>query len=186
MTRTRGWLIIPGVDCIDHSYRILEGRQVLGRSPDCHLHLNHPTVSKHHAELLLGDEGFSVRDLGSLNGTFVDEMRIDRSALGVGQLLRLGHVTLEVVDHLRCGDGGATEVLHRKLVGALEQKAMGLSPAQLRVMHLLIEGLPEKTVAGRLHVSQNTVHTHITSIYRQLEVHSRSELLYRYFGEIEK
>jgi DNA-binding CsgD family transcriptional regulator len=139
-----------------------------------------------HAELLLSDESLSVHDLGSLNGTFVDEIRVERSTLDVGQSLRLGLVTLQVVDRPHRNDSEGTEILQSRLPGALVQKATGLSPAQLRVMHLLIEGLPEKAIAGQLFLSPNTVHSHITAIYHQLDVHSRSELLYRYFGELLK
>src|SRR3954469_2923741 len=98
MTLTRLWLIIPGLDCDDHSYQVFEGRQVLGRSPKCDFRLNHPTVSSRHAELTLCDESLVVRDLGSRNGTYVDDVRIERATLDVGQSLRLGLVTLQVVD----------------------------------------------------------------------------------------
>jgi DNA-binding CsgD family transcriptional regulator len=183
VTLTRPWLIIPGLDCDEHSYHVVEGRQVLGRSPCCDFRLNHPTVSSRHAELLLRGESLCIRDLGSRNGTYIEDLRIERSRLDVGQLLRLGLVTLQVVNRPLPDDQPGTAVLHPKLPGTLDQKAKDLSPAQLRVMHQLIEGLAEKAIAGRLFLSQNTVHSHITAIYRQLDVHSRSELLSRYFGE---
>jgi DNA-binding CsgD family transcriptional regulator len=186
VTLTRPWLIIPGVDCSEHKYRIVEGRQVLGRSRECDFQLGHPTVSRRHAELLLSDDSVSIRDLGSRNGTYVDDLRIERATVEVGQSLRLGLAALQVVDLPFCADQECTEVVSPKLPGVLEQKATALSPAQLRVMHLLIEGLPEKAIAGRLYLSPNTVHSHISAIYRQLDVHSRSELLYHYFGETAK
>jgi DNA-binding CsgD family transcriptional regulator len=183
MTLTRPWLIIPGLDCDEHSYHVIEGRQVLGRSPWCDFRLNHPTVSSRHAELLLCGESLSVRDLGSRNGTYLDDMRIERATLDVGQSLRLGLVILQVADCPLPDDQPGTAVLPPKHPGTLEQKAKDLSPAQLRVMHLLIEGFPEKAIAGRLFLSPSTIHSHITAIYRQLDVHSRSELLCRYVGE---
>jgi DNA-binding CsgD family transcriptional regulator len=182
-TLTRPWLIIPGLDCGEHSYHVVDGRQVLGRSPRCDFRLNHPTVSGHHAELLLRGESLFIRDLGSRNGTYVDDTRIERATLDLGQSLRLGLVTLQVADCPLPDDQPGTAVLLPKLPGTLDQKARDLSPAQLRVMHQLIEGLAEKAIAGRLFLSPNTVHSHIKAIYRQLDVHSRSELLSRYFGE---
>jgi DNA-binding CsgD family transcriptional regulator len=186
VTLTRPWLIIPGLDCDEHSYHVVEGRQVLGRSPWCDFRLNHPTVSSCHAELLLCGVSLSVRDLRSRNGTYVDDRRIERATLDLGQSLRLGLVTLQVADCPLPDDQPETAVLLPKLPGTLEQKVRDLSPAQFRVMHLLIEGVPEKAIAGRLFLSPNTVHSHITAIYHQLDVHSRSELLYRYFGELLK
>jgi DNA-binding CsgD family transcriptional regulator len=184
VTLTRPWLIIPGLDCDDHSYHIVEGRQVLGRGPECDFQLNHPTVSRRHVELVLCGESLSVRDLGSRNGTYVDDTRIERATLPVGQSLRLGLVTLQVVDCLLPGDQQGTVELRPKFPDTLKQRAKDLSPARLRVMHLLIEGIPEKAIAGRLFLSPDTVHSHITAIYRQLDVHSRCELLSRYFGEL--
>jgi DNA-binding CsgD family transcriptional regulator len=184
VTLTRPWLIIPGLDCHDHSYHIVEGRQVLGRSPQCDFQLNHCTLSRRHAELLLCDESLWVRDLGSRNGTYVDDTRIEWATLRVGQSLRLGLVTLQVVDCPLPGDQQGTVVLLPKSPGTLKQRAKDLSPAQLRVMHLLIEGLPQKTIAGRLFLSPDTVHSHVTAIYRQFDVHSRCELLSRYFGAL--
>src|SRR5271166_6255477 len=110
VTLTTPWLIIPGVDCLDHSYQIVEGGQVLGRSPRCDFQLSHPTVSSRHAELLLCDESLSVCDLGSRNGTYVDGIPIDCVRLDVGQSLRLGLVTLQVADRPLCDDQQATEV----------------------------------------------------------------------------
>jgi DNA-binding CsgD family transcriptional regulator len=183
ITLTRPWLIIPGLDCDDHSYHVIEGPQVLGRSPWCDFRLNHPTVSSRHAELSLCGESLSVSDLGSRNGTYVDDTRIERATLQFGQSLRLGLVILQVADCPLPDDQPGTAVIPAKHPGTVEQKARDLSPAQLRVMHLLIEGLQEKAIAGRLFLSPNTIHSHVMAIYRQLEVHSHSELLSRYFGE---
>ena len=46
-----------------------------------------------------------------------------------------------------------------------------------------MEGVPEKEVAARLHISQHTVHDHIKKIYGILDVHSRGELLH-YFENL--
>jgi DNA-binding CsgD family transcriptional regulator len=183
VTLTRAWLIIPGADPGARSYLLTEGRQTLGRSPTCHLHLKHPTVSSRHAEILQCGELLWVHDLGSRNGTYVDDRRVDRARLDVGHSLRLGLVTLQVVADPCCDSIVDTEELPARLPDCLHEKACELSAAQLRVLHLLIEGRSEKAIAARLFLSQNTVHSHVTAIYRQLEVHSRSEFLCRYLGQ---
>jgi DNA-binding CsgD family transcriptional regulator len=52
-----------------------------------------------------------------------------------------------------------------------------LSPAQRRVLPLLLEGLPEKEIAKRLFRSRHTIHDHTKAIYTDLQVRSRLELI---------
>jgi FHA domain len=52
-------------------------RTLIGRSPECDVFLDDVTVSRRHAEIVLQDEQFTIRDLGSLNGTFVNRRRIE-------------------------------------------------------------------------------------------------------------
>lgn len=52
-------------------------RTLIGRSPDCDIFLDDVTVSRRHAELLQDGERFTIKDLGSLNGTFVNRRRIE-------------------------------------------------------------------------------------------------------------
>ncbi|MGY1459539.1 MULTISPECIES: FHA domain-containing protein [unclassified Luteimonas] len=51
----------------------LVGPTVLGRAPDCGIHLDHPGVSRHHVRLTPTDEGLLVEDLGSTNGWLLNE-----------------------------------------------------------------------------------------------------------------
>ena len=50
-----------------------------------------------------------------------------------------------------------------------------LSPHELRLLKLLVEGHSYKTAAAELKVSVNTVSFHLKSIYEKLQVHSKSE-----------
>ncbi|AYW76848.1 MAG: FHA domain-containing protein [Propionibacterium acidifaciens] len=52
-----------------------------GRSPDCDIFLDDITVSRHHAKFTMGEEGVTITDLGSLNGTYVNRTLVDGSAL---------------------------------------------------------------------------------------------------------
>jgi hypothetical protein len=52
-------------------------RTLIGRSPDCDVFLDDVTVSRKHAELLQENGRFTIKDLGSLNGTFVNRKRIE-------------------------------------------------------------------------------------------------------------
>ena len=57
-----------------------EATAVAGRHPEVDIFLDDVTVSRRHAEFSREGTAFSVRDLGSLNGTFVDGRRIDGDA----------------------------------------------------------------------------------------------------------
>jgi hypothetical protein len=53
----------------------------LGRHPDSEISLDDITVSRRHAEIERTSEGYVARDAGSLNGTYVNQQRIDGSVL---------------------------------------------------------------------------------------------------------
>jgi predicted component of type VI protein secretion system len=59
--------------------------------------LPHPLVSRQHCELFETNGRLMVRDLGSLNGTFVNNERISEAALPPGELLTVGAVTFRAV-----------------------------------------------------------------------------------------
>jgi DNA-binding CsgD family transcriptional regulator len=52
-----------------------------------------------------------------------------------------------------------------------------LTEAQRRVYDLLIDGCSEKEIATQLHLSPNTVHSHIQAIYAIFDVHSKARLI---------
>ncbi|MGE5593852.1 MAG: FHA domain-containing protein [Betaproteobacteria bacterium] len=64
---------------------------VLGRAPDSDIVILDPYVSARHAEIVFGKSGFFVRDLGSVNGTYVNGRRLGRERrLQKGDRLELG------------------------------------------------------------------------------------------------
>ncbi|MEM7228812.1 MAG: helix-turn-helix transcriptional regulator [Planctomycetota bacterium] len=52
-----------------------------------------------------------------------------------------------------------------------------LTVAQQQVLHLALTGISERDIAGKLHRSQHTVHSHLKEIYRRFNVGSRPELM---------
>jgi DNA-binding NarL/FixJ family response regulator len=66
---------------------------------------------------------------------------------------------------------------HFKPAPSLDANA--LTDRERDVLHCLVEGMGEKQAAARLGVAPATVHTHVKSIYRKLQVGSRGELLGR-------
>lgn len=66
------------------------GVLTVGRSSDAEIFLDDVTVSRHHAEFRHGAEGWSVRDIGSLNGTYVNRVRVDDQRLAGGDEVQIG------------------------------------------------------------------------------------------------
>lgn len=62
----------------------------VGRSPESDVFLDDVTVSRRHAEFRRGADGWSVRDVGSLNGTYVNRVRVDDQRLNGGDEVQVG------------------------------------------------------------------------------------------------
>jgi pSer/pThr/pTyr-binding forkhead associated (FHA) protein len=66
-----------------------------GRHPESDIFLDDVTVSRRHAEILRQGDGYVVRDVGSLNGTYLNRERIDADApLNNGDELQIGRFKL--------------------------------------------------------------------------------------------
>jgi len=65
-----------------------------GRHPDSEIFLDDVTVSRRHAEFRRTGDGYSVADVGSLNGTYVNRDRIDEVALQGGDEVQIGKYRL--------------------------------------------------------------------------------------------
>ena len=65
-----------------------------GRHPDSHIFLDDITVSRRHAEVHRTPEGYRVRDVGSLNGTYLNRERIEEGQLESGDDLQVGEYKL--------------------------------------------------------------------------------------------
>ena len=65
-----------------------------GRHPQADLFLDDVTVSRRHVEFHRGDGGFRVRDVGSLNGTYLNRERVDDAALANGDEIQIGRYKL--------------------------------------------------------------------------------------------
>ena len=76
------------------SFQPSETRTLIGRSPDCDVFLDDVTVSRRHAELLRDGETFTIRDLGSLNGTYVNRKRIESAVLEDDDEVQIGKYRL--------------------------------------------------------------------------------------------
>ncbi|MEX2326992.1 MAG: FHA domain-containing protein [Pseudomonadales bacterium] len=67
-------------------------RTEIGRALECDISILEPALSRKHAELELTDDGLLIRDLGSVNGTFVNGEKVDEVALNDGDVLAFGKI----------------------------------------------------------------------------------------------
>ena len=70
-----------------------------------------------------------------------------------------------------------TPLLGTRLSISGQLSKQGLTPRQRQTLDLLLDGLSEKQVANRLHLSKATIHDYIVQLHRHFDVSSRSELL---------
>lgn len=75
-----------------------------GRHPDSDIFLDDVTVSRRHAEFHRGPNGFTVRDVGSLNGTYVNRERVESATLSNSDEVQIGKFRLVFIAGPRLDD----------------------------------------------------------------------------------
>lgn len=97
-----GVLIVRAGSQAGARFRLADEITRLGRHPDSEISLDDITVSRRHAEIERTPEGYIVTDAGSLNGTYVNQERIDKMLLRHGDELQIGKFRLVFFER---GDG---------------------------------------------------------------------------------
>ncbi len=77
-------------------FPLLRGDYDIGRT-GCLISINDPELSRQHAVLTVSDHHISLRDHDSVNGTWVDGNRIDRTEVDAGSVIRLGSSKCSIV-----------------------------------------------------------------------------------------
>jgi hypothetical protein len=92
------WILLARNGPLAGTQFALEGELTLvGRSPDADITLNDVTVSRHHVEFVRGGDQVVVRDLGSLNGTYLNGERISTATLSNQDTVQIGRFRLVAV-----------------------------------------------------------------------------------------
>jgi len=94
LAKDRGVLIVRAGSQAGDRFTLDDDITRLGRHPDSEISLDDITVSRRHAEVQRTAEGYVVADAGSLNGTYVNQERVERAALRHGDELQIGKFRL--------------------------------------------------------------------------------------------
>ncbi len=113
-------LIVVGGEAANREIEMTQPA-IIGRGRECTIRVQHSLVSRLHCEILEREGRLFVRDLQSLNGTFVNNFRIqEEEPLMPEQLLTIGNITFRVAyDLVRSGPRLADPP-----AGALTQRAV--------------------------------------------------------------
>lgn len=85
------------------NYEITKSPFVIGKSADCdYVIRDNTTVSRHHAQILTTEEGYMIKDLGSLNHTYIDQNQITGpERLTDGMVFQISDVEFQFVVEMK-------------------------------------------------------------------------------------
>jgi Inner membrane component of T3SS, cytoplasmic domain/zinc-ribbon domain len=92
-----GLLVVRHGPNVGSSFRLDPEHTNVGRHPDSEIFLDDITVSRRHVVLDRTPAGYQLRDVGSLNGTYVNRERVDEANLRHGDELQVGRYRLSFV-----------------------------------------------------------------------------------------
>ena len=98
----RRLIVNPGTDSA-WEIPLRNGVATLGRVEGNDYVLDHPSISDQHCEISVQAGTIAVKDLGSLNGTFIGDQPVTASRLLPGQILRIGEVQLRLEENAPTG-----------------------------------------------------------------------------------
>jgi len=106
--------ILKGVKGILEGWKcsLTEGHYVLGRGRNVHIMIWDSEVSREHAIISRTLSGYVIHDMGSLNGTFVNDVKVPRALLVHGDVIKLGETVFRFLwdGELSLPDGHAARV----------------------------------------------------------------------------
>ena len=85
------------VDGLTESTWNISPPSTVGRDPSCDVCIEHDSVSRKHCNFTTNFDGaLNIKDSGSMNGTYVDDRKIDHTSLMPGQIIQIGALLLKI------------------------------------------------------------------------------------------
>ncbi len=82
-------VVIYGLE-LGRKYNLESANIIIGRSSKCDIQIDQESVSRNHAKIINTGKSIILRDLGSTNGTYVNDQLIDEYVLRDGDLIKIG------------------------------------------------------------------------------------------------
>jgi diguanylate cyclase (GGDEF)-like protein len=82
-------VVIYGMD-LGKKYNLDKSSVIVGRSSKCDISIDQESISRNHAKLINNGKTIALRDLGSTNGTYVNDKLVDETTLRDGDLIKIG------------------------------------------------------------------------------------------------
>jgi len=99
-------------------------KTVIGRNAQCSIQIPLEDVSRRHCELTIKNNKVAVRDLGSSNGTYINNKRIQQAEIKAGETLTIGPVIFTVMIN-----GAPTEIKPIRTILEAQKKKSAPKPA---------------------------------------------------------
>ena len=160
-------LVVLTVGFNDRSLEVKSEKTTVGRLDDNQFQLAEPSISSHHCEIWTKGDDIVIKDLGSTNGSFVNEKPVEankEAALRPGQVLRLGQVELryetgkkqteQARQTVKLGDGGMGQTVVMSKNSAFTKKDNKLNKIFIAVGALLVIAIIVFLVIAFTSVSQ--------------------------------
>lgn len=88
----KGWLVVLNGKEKNKVYTLHEGKTKVGSGSDCEVRILIETISRQHALLIAKGGNYTIQDMNSVTGTFVNGYQINSRDIIDGDLIRLGDV----------------------------------------------------------------------------------------------
>ena len=86
------------VESSGKTYKLKQGDNKIGRTIDCNVAIEEPSMSRHHASITLGPQGLTISDNGSKNQTFVNNNPISTSvSIDTDSEVKFGDVVVKIL-----------------------------------------------------------------------------------------
>jgi hypothetical protein len=83
-------LVAPASDGTEQEFPLNPTETTIGRAPGNDIRINDGAVSRQHAKIVMGDHGYTLLDLGSENGVYINRERVKEQMLRDGDVVEIG------------------------------------------------------------------------------------------------